>query len=762
MSRSGDAAGRRGRLFRKYVVVLVVLVGSVLLVSGGLQAYFSYQETKRSLGRIQREQAAVATVRIEQFMLGVLPPIEAADQALRNIGAATPEQRQSEYRRVLRQLPPITEVRHIDAAGREQVRISRLETDALGSGIDRSAEPLVRQALHGRPAFSSVYFRHESEPYLTLALTEPGADAGVTLADVNLKFIWDVVSQMTVGRNGIAYVVDAEGRLIAHPDISLVLRQTDLTGLSQVRTAQAEPVTSNQQRDTAVVARNQQGGQVLTAYTTVEPPGWSVFVEQPLGEAFAPLYAGLLRTGVLLLAGLFLAVLASIVLARRMVTPIRSLQGGAARIGSGDLAQRIDIRTGDELESLADEFNQMSAQLRDSHAGLERKVAERTRELDAANRAKSEFLSRMSHELRTPLNAILGFAEIMEMSSQTPPRQREWVQHQLKAGRHLLALIDEVLDIARIEAGRLSLTPGVVRVNEVIAETVDLVQPLAAQRGVAVEVDSASLTRFAVRADHQRLKQVLLNLLTNAVKYNRDGGSVWVSCYERPSDRLRLVVRDTGPGIAEESLLRLFTPFERLGADGSGVEGTGLGLAIAQRLIEAMDGAIGVESTLGAGSTIWVELPRAVEQSAQQVSATHIEPRSEDDRCEVSGMVLYIEDNLPNLTLMEQALGLRPKVTLLSAFEGRRGLEIAGDSHPDLILLDLNLPDLSGEEILHRLRADTRTHDIPVVMISADASLAQQERLVRAGAHSYLTKPLEVRQLLSLVDAILQHEAVTP
>ncbi len=374
----------RGRLFRKYVVLFVCLVSGVLLASGLIEIYFSYAENKAALAALQREKALTAAGKIEQFIREIERQLGWTTQSPWSAGAVTLEQRRFDSLRLLRQVPAVTELSHLDPSGHEQLRVSRLAMDVVGSQIDLSHEPKFREPKAGKVYVSPVYFRKESEPYLTLAMAGIGPDAGVTVAEVNLKFILDVISQLKIGKAGHAYVVDAAGILIAHPDISLVLKKTDLAALPQVQAARAESREGGAEREEATVARNLQGRQVLTAHAAIAPLGWLVFVEQPLEEAYAPVYAAVLRTALLILAGIALAVVASLVLAKRMVTPIRALQAGAARIGAGDLGHRLAVRTGDELEALGDQFNSMTGQLAESYANLEQKVDARTRELSEA------------------------------------------------------------------------------------------------------------------------------------------------------------------------------------------------------------------------------------------------------------------------------------------------------------------------------------------------------------------------------------------
>ncbi len=372
-------------------------------------------------------------------------------------------------------------------------------------------------------------------------------------------------------------------------------------------------------------------------------------------------------------------------------------------------------------------------------------------EAERANREKNEFLSRMSHELRTPLNAILGFGQLLEMDHLSPDHQ-ESVRYILKAGRHLLTLVDEVLDIARIETGRLVMSPEPVRISDVLQEAVDLVAPTAATRKVRFDGDAAETSQRHVLADRQRLTQVFLNLLSNAVKYNREGGVVTLSCAPTAGGRLCINVTDTGPGIPPDKMERLFIPFDRLGAEATGVEGAGLGLSLSKRLIESMGGALRAESLPGRGSTFSVELP-VVDSPADAADATiHVPYPAASVSARERRVVLYIEDNLSNLTLIQRLLAHRPEVSVLPAMQGRLGLELAREHRPNLILLDLNLPDISGADVLRGLRERPETRDIPVVVISADITPGQIVRLRDAGARQYLTKPLDVRMFLAVLD----------
>ena len=376
-------------------------------------------------------------------------------------------------------------------------------------------------------------------------------------------------------------------------------------------------------------------------------------------------------------------------------------------------------------------------------------LARAKEEAEAANRAKSEFLSRMSHELRTPLNSILGFGQLLARA-ELPVPQARGVQHILKAGRHLLNLINEVLEIARIESGRDNFSLEPVALAPVLQEALGLVRPLAQQWDVSL-ADGEWPAEAFVQADRQRLVQVLLNLLSNAIKYNHPRGRVRLTCTAEGGG-WAVRVTDTGRGIPAERAEQLFTPFARLGAENSEVEGTGLGLALSRRLCEAMGGGLTLERSGPDGSVFRVDLVAAADP-LRELEATGTHPVSVGPHREAT--LLYVEDNLANLSLVEAILLSRPGWRTVAALQGQLGVELAREHLPDLVLLDLHLPDIPGEEVLRRLRADARTAGIPVVVVSADATPASLERLRVAGADAYLTKPLDVGEFLEVVDRFL-------
>jgi PAS domain S-box-containing protein len=369
-------------------------------------------------------------------------------------------------------------------------------------------------------------------------------------------------------------------------------------------------------------------------------------------------------------------------------------------------------------------------------------------EAHRANLAKSEFLSRMSHELRTPLNAILGFGQLLEMDG-PQGRNGESVAQILHAGRHLLSLIEEVLDISRIEAGTMRMSVEPVDVVSALGDVVALIAPIAVERGVEVFTERGVVGDCYVLADRQRLRQVLLNLLSNAVKYNRPDGSVHVA-FACDEHQVKITVRDTGHGIAAENLAQLFVAFDRLGAERGDVEGTGLGLALSKSLVEQMGGTVHVQSTVGEGSVFTVQL-KAAPNPVDENRLANAYSEGEQSDSVGSGTILHIEDNPANARLVHQAFAGQPDVRLMLAMQGSVGLDLARAHRPDLILLDLHLPDMSGTAVLKALQADAETSDIPVVVMSADATPSQVRALLSTGARAYLTKPLDIREFLALI-----------
>jgi signal transduction histidine kinase/CheY-like chemotaxis protein len=925
-------AKTRRRLFTKYVALFVAVVCIALVSNGVFDVLFYYQEHKASLIRIQREQAEAAAAKIGQFIKEIESQLGWTTQLPWSAGSI--EQRRFDALRLLRQVPAITELAQLDATGKERLRVSRLAMDVVASGADLSSDPKFAEAVARKVYYGPVYFRRESEPYMTLAIAGTRRDAGVSVAEVNLKLIWDVVSQIKVGERGHAYVVDAQGRLIAHPDISLVLRNTDMSKLAQVRAARAGASsgagTGDNPAETVQEAENIEGRKVLTAYARVAPLGWLMFVELPAEEAYAPLYAALKRLGFVLLAALCIAVLAGMFLAGRMVGPIQALRLGAARLGGGDLSQRIAVKTGDELEALADQFNAMAGQLQESYAGLEKKVEERTheletrshelaqsvgelralgevtqavnstldlatvlstivakavelsgteagsiyvvdpttqglqlrashgmsddliaelnrqgvdlsertiaeaaaqkapvqtpdlkgappspvldillragyravlivpllgpegltgmlvvrrkapgefpqhtvdllqtfaaqsvlaiqnanlfteveeksRQLEMASQHKSQFVASMSHELRTPLNAIIGLTEMMVNNAARfgTEKSAEPLRRVHRAGTHLLGLINQVLDLSKIEAGKLELSPETVNLAPLLDDVIGTARQLAEQNKNRLILE-AQENLGQVTVDPMRLRQILLNLLSNACKFTKQGEvKLRVKKVVDGRNWIEIAVADTGIGMTPEQQAKLFEEFTQ--ADSSTARqygGTGLGLAITRKLARMMGGDVTVTSEPGKGSVFTARLPGSADAQARSSTGASDGRRSPSADC-----VLVIDDDATARELIADHLKAEG-FSVVTAAGGVEGLKLAKESRPTAITLDVMMPDLDGWSVLAALRQDPELAEIPVIMITI---VDEQRRGIALGAAGYLTKPIDRERLRHVI-----------
>lgn len=525
-----------------------------------------------------------------------------------------------------------------------------------------------------------------------------GAPLAVLVVSISLENIQAVVDELAIAQGVQLWVTDQNGIVVAQPG------GLAASGLEAVVDRQIGALESSPSGQPAVIELD--GEQALVVRETAGPAGWSIYAVVDRAQAYAG--AESIRNAVLAI-GIPLAAVVCYGIARLLLTYRRQWDAEV------------------ELSAARDEAR-------------------------AANRRKSEFLANVSHELRTPLNSILGFGRLLELDDLSV-EHRTTVGYIVRSGEHLLGLIDEVLDISRVERGELRLSMEPVSAQDAVEEAIGMCRPLADRRGIRI-VDDTPTDEGFVQADHQRLKQVLVNLLANAVKYNREGGEIRVFLTSERPETIRLLVSDTGLGMSESDLQRLFEPFERLSAEGSPVEGTGLGLALTKRLMTAMGGEVGVQSRVGEGSTFWIELPVAQappDELTEPAKAT-IPWVPADPGVPIT--LLYVEDNLSNVRLVEQVIRRRPSVTLIVAMQGRIGLQMAVEHRPDMILLDLHLPDISGEEVLSELRADGRTAATPVVILSADATIERSSRFAGCGATAFLTKPFDISQMLALIDHV--------
>lgn len=749
-----------GRLFRKYLYAIVALAFAALAINTGFDVWFSYREQKQLLAATQREQAASAAIQIGQF-------IGQIENQIRWLARLPPELSTNEDERLnairlLRLSPPIAEIAEIDAQGREQVRVSRRVADRVGSNADLSASPAFRGANDSRAYYGPVYFFGDTEPFMTLATRGTGRAPDVIVAEVNLRFIWDLVAGIRVGNTGKAYVVDRMGVLIAHPDLWRALQRSDLSGHPDVRAA----LDGVGPPSGGVVKEDLSGQRVLSTYATVPSLGWLVFVELPLTEAYAPIYASIGRSTFLLVILLAGAVLVSLWLSRRMTVPIQILTQGAKRIGSGDLGLRLAIKTGDELEALGDQFDRMAAHLRESYATLERKVAERTSELEkardhalaehdaaerarsaavAANETKSRFLAVVSHELRTPLNGVMGVLQLLDDDSLSEA-QRRHLATAAASGETLIALVDAVLEYARLEASTETLETRDFRLDQLIETAADLMRPQASSKGLTFDVACDATVDTSVHGDPVRLNRILLNLIGNAIKFTPRGGIGLKAAAEQHDNHVRLhvTVRDTGIGIAPDMHERIFEDFVQ--ADDSIARrfgGTGLGLAIARRLTRLMRGELTLESTPGAGSTFTLDVPlgRAAHGIAQGANS----PPSRQLR------VLLVDDDPVNCEVGEailNRLGHRPTI----AGNGASAIELARDQAFDVILMDLHMPDMDGVEAASRIGKLDLPRMPRIIAVTADVSTSAHERLAGAGIAKTVSKPILINALREAIE----------
>ena len=597
--------------------------------------------------------------------------------------------------RLLRQAPAVTEVAHLDANGRERFQMSRQAMDVIDSLSDFSRDPAFVEAMANKVYYGPVYFVQDSEPYMTVAVAGARPEDGVIVAQVNLKFIWEVVSQIKVGAYGQAYVVDSRGQLIAHPDISLVLRKIDISHLGQVQAARELSLPGSS--ETPIVGTDLAGQKVLTAYARVPQLNWLVFTDLPTKEAYAPFYQTLTRSSVLLLLGLGLAFFAGLFLARKMIVPIRTLSEGAAQIGSGDLTRRITIRTGDELEALGDQFNRMADRLLESYATLERKVEERTKQLELANLAKSRFLATASHDLRQPLHALGLF--VAQLRGRTGAADRKRIVAGIEAALSAMnELFSALLDISKLDAGVLTPKVTEVPIAQLLTRIETTFAGVAREKGLELQIVFSSAW---VRSDFILVERIMLNLISNAIRYTACG-RVLVGC-RRHGDQLRIAVWDTGSGIPSDQHQHIFSEFYRVANPDQDQSGLGLGLAIVDRLCRLLNHPIEVRSMVGKGSCFSIGLPlvgTAITTVAPQ-SITYQRFAAADEK-----LVVVIDDD----PLVLEGMGGLIRSWGCSVVTGSTDSAVLDglakyNEPPNVIISDYRLRDgETGIEVIARLR----------------------------------------------------------
>jgi signal transduction histidine kinase len=611
---------RQSRLVRKYFFIFAALIGGGMITSGLLEIYFRFYENQEQIAATQAEAAKAAVSKIAQYVLEIEGQMKTATLSrVVAVNGLVPEYR-FELSKLLYVAPAISEVAALDEQGTAQLHVSRFRALDPSEKTDYSKSAAFLQSQQGVTFFGRVYFLRDTEPYMSMAVPIerfPGSVIGVLLAEVNLRYIWEIVRDIRVGKAGYAYIVARSGDIIAHPDIDLVLKRQKADHLEQVKAAlRPAPVI---QKPESMVTSSLSDEKVLSSYAFLPGLDWAVVVEQPLGEAYETLYASLFRTSTLLLLGFGMALLAAAYVARRVVRPLHTLQRGVERIGKGDLDFRLQIATGDEIQTLAEEFNEMAAALRDAYANLEDKVRERTQELVIANerlkevdKMKSQFLSNVSHELKTPLTAIGSLVDNM-IDGLTGPlngKQTRYMTGVKESTERLARLISDLLDLSVIETGKTEMKPARFSLDGLIREVVENLKPLAVEKGISMDISHANGERTAW-ADRDKVTQVLTNLIINAVKFSPAGGSLRLGMAPASDGSfLEVSVSDTGPGIAPTEVERIFQEFYQISQPGrEKTAGVGLGLAISKKLVEMHGGKIRVESVPGRGSTFFFTLP---------------------------------------------------------------------------------------------------------------------------------------------------------
>ena len=607
-------------LSAKYIAVFALLVAVPVICTSVYLLYSSYQDNKRALTRLQQEKAKSVAVTIDQYFTDRTKRMKAIQGRYLSFTA-----RGSVLQPLLDD--HATEAFYVDSTGRKTLA-------SAGGGLtlvkgnflhDRSVERAMAAGVYFGPVYAPRLLSHPGARSMEVVVSgicrhgrsdgRPVAGTGVVGETLDLRVIQDLVRQTRLGTSGYVYAIDARGVPIAHPNSAAFTNRS--LALPQVTRALASSQTGS------TVGRNFRGQKVLSTWATVGPVGWKVFVEQPESAAFAPVRGKIWRTALLLAAFLAVGVGLSVLLARRLVRPVKQIRTAAARIGAGAYDERIELRRRDELGGLADELNGMAASLQASVQSLEQKVEERTqelqqvlaelsqkgRELEVASEHKSHFLANMSHELRTPLNAILGFSQVLRQRLFGPinEKQEEYLDDILSSGNHLLSLINDVLDLSKVEAGQVELEVASFSLREALERGVVMVREPAAKHGVRLSLELAPGVDL-VDGDERRLRQVVFNLLSNAVKFTPEGGSIVVASAQVDGE-VRVSVTDTGPGIAAEDRERIFEEFMQTDVGVQQSEGTGLGLALSKRLVELHGGRIWVESEPGHGSRFVFTLP---------------------------------------------------------------------------------------------------------------------------------------------------------
>lgn len=749
MAEQGGSPQARGGLTRKYTIFVAVAICLALGLNTAIASLFAFSDQKALLVRVQQEQARAAAQRIGAFVADIMNDLDWASHG--GTGSGTPQERHLDGLRLLRQAPAILDLRQIDQAGREEFFLSRFVRDRIGGGADWSADAGFQAALAQGRSYGEIEFRRGSEPHMVLLRRSASAPHRVVRATVNLVFIRDVVSRLKVGRAGRAYIVTRSGRLIAHPDLRFVLRNTSLARLVD---AHGEAGSSG----AGLSMTDIEGRRVLSVTAAVPNLDWNVVVDLPESEAFAPIYGSILRSLALLAVVLVAAVLAGIALSRKLVAPIRALGAGAARIGKGELNERIDIRTGDELQELGEQFNQMAGRLAESRTALEDKVAERTAALasalalasagqkaaEEATRAKSRFLAVVGHDIRTPLSGVLGVLELVDRG-RLSQRDRRLLAMAATSGEALLDLANATLDLSRLEAGTESLDLRDFELDALLSATAALMRPLAEQKGLVLNLRPPS-RGLRLHGDPGKLHRILVNLLRNAISFTEQGEVAFGADLQvgpaSPGLELTLSVRDTGIGIEPAMQDQIFRDFVQVDPQtGRRNGGAGLGLAICSKLAELMGGSISVASARGQGSTFSARLPVAAARAARRAGEA---PIGQVQR------ILVVDDD-PVTREVARLMAVKAGHRAQAVASGEAAVRLLRKRAFDLILVDMHMGGMDGIETVLSIRALPAIPPPRIVALTADVSPETMRRMRAVGLATILSKPVTSAALLQAI-----------
>jgi signal transduction histidine kinase/CheY-like chemotaxis protein/HPt (histidine-containing phosphotransfer) domain-containing protein len=739
-----------GALGRKYALFMGIAICLALGLSTAVATLFAFSDQRALVVRVQQEQARAAAQRIGAFVADIMHQLDWASQS--GAAGASVEERRLDGLRLMRQAPAILELRQIDPSGREQLALSRIERDRIGSSVDWSADPGFQAALARGSFHGDVQFRRGSEPYMELIRRGAAPPHWVARATVNLVFIRELISRLKVGEAGRAYIVTQSGRLIAHPDLRFVLRNTNLAGLIGAHAAAG--VAGGGLSTTDI-----EGRKVLSVMAPVPDLDWNVVVDLPESEAFAPIHASLLRSLMLLVLALLAAILAAIALSRKLVAPIKALGEGAARIGRGQLGERIDIRTDDELQELGEQFNLMAARLEEGRAVLEDKVVERTAALNTAlelasagqkaaeeaTRDKSRFLAVVGHDIRTPLSGVLGVLELLDRS-RLSQRDRRLLAMAVASGEALIDLANATLDLSRLEAGTENLELRDFDLGALLGAAADLMRHPAEQKGLVLKSHLPPPGGLRLHGDPGKIHRILINLLRNAISFT-ERGEIELGAELEPASvaggiGLTLTVRDTGIGIDPVMQDQIFRDFVQIDPEtGRRTGGAGLGLAICRKLAELMGGSISVVSAKGEGSAFEVKLPmREVKGAARSIDHTPAPLQR----------VLVVDDDPVTREVARVMVG-KAGHTVQAVASGEAALVRLRNRGFDLVLLDMHMGGMDGIETALAIRELPAASQPRIIALTADVSPETMRRMRAAALTTILSKPITSAALLQAV-----------